>query len=273
MTEAMDLSGKTAVVTGASSGIGLAIGRHLADAGAHVYMAGRNKQTLDEALAASQSNGAKYTSVVTDVRNADSVKALVKQAMDETGRLDIMVNNAGLSYPEAILDGDPEHWREMFEVNVLGLLAGCQAAAKAMRECKAEGHIVNISSVAARAEGAGVYGSTKAAVSLISRTLRNELENDTIRVVNICPGAVVTNFARNFPPQMVAGLLAASGEKVDFVPGEQVSEDILDKVQKAARQRFASADDVARAVVYAVNQPIELNIFELEIRPQMAFRV
>ena len=88
----------------------------------------------------------------------------------------------------AILDGEPEHWRTMLETNVLSLLAGCQAAVRAMRACGAEGHVVNISSIAALRADSGVYGATKHAVNCISATLRRELEDDTIRVVNVMPG-------------------------------------------------------------------------------------
>ena len=93
-----------------------------------------------------------------------------------------MVNNAGLEYPASIIEGDPEEWRTMLETNILALLVGCQAAVKAMRACGAEGQIVNISSVSAQRNNSGVYGSTKHAVNVISASLRDELEGDTIRV-------------------------------------------------------------------------------------------
>jgi 3-hydroxy acid dehydrogenase/malonic semialdehyde reductase len=89
----------------------------------------------------------------------------------------------------------PEEWRAMLETNVLGLLVGCQAAVRAMRQCQAEGHIVNISSIAALRPDSGVYGATKHAVTAISHTLRRELEEDAIRVIDVRPGAIGTNFA------------------------------------------------------------------------------
>ena len=86
-----------------------------------------------------------------------------------------MVNNAGVSFPEPIMDGDPEHWRIMLETNILALLVGSQAAVRAMRACGAEGHIVNISSVASLRPDSGVYGATKHAVNCINESLRREL--------------------------------------------------------------------------------------------------
>ena len=134
-----------------------------------------------------------------DVREVDEMRAFVAHATESTGRLDIMVNNAGLSHPEAILEeADPEHWRVMLETNVFALLVGSQAAVKAMRACGAEGHLVNISSVAALRSDSGVYGATKHAVNCINNTLRRELMDEPIKVLTVMPGAIATNFARNF---------------------------------------------------------------------------
>ena len=202
-----------------------------------------------------------------DVRDPVSINGLVDRAVKETGPLNIMVNNAGLSYPDSIANGKFEHWREMFETNVLALLAGAQAAIKAMRKGKFEGHIVNISSIGGRREGAGVYGATKAAVNMIGETLRTELENDPIRVVQIMPGAVLTNFGRNFPPQVVEGLMKSMGESVAPDMNGKLPDEVIERAQAKAAQMFAHADDVARAVVFAVTQPITLNIFEMVVRP------
>ena len=273
MTKSESLSGQTAVVTGASSGIGLAISRTLARDGATVYLAGRTQSRIDQAVAELEGEGFKAVGVVLDVRDPAKLQALVDRAVNETGRLDIMVNNAGLSYPGTIADGTPEQWQEMLEVNVLALLVGSQAAIKAMRACGAKGHIVNISSIAGRSEAAGVYGATKAAVNSISRSLRQELEDDSIRVVNICPGAVVTNFGRNFPPEVIQGFLASAGIDEEFKPGSHMPDEAIPKLQAAAKPMFASADDIARAVSFAVTQPIELNIFDMEVRPQKSLKI
>jgi NADP-dependent 3-hydroxy acid dehydrogenase YdfG len=262
------LAGKTAIVTGASSGIGGAIARALAGEGAEVYAAGRTEASLKSLIEEITKTGGKAHAAVIDVREPVSINGLVERAVKETGRLNIMVNNAGLSYPDAIANGKFEHWREMFETNVLGLLAGAQAAIRAMRKGKFEGHIVNISSIAGRREGAGVYGATKAAVNTIGDTLRQELENDPIRVVQIMPGAVMTNFGRNFPREVVEGLLKSMGENVAPDMEGKLPQEAIDRAQAKAAQMFAHADDVARAVVYAVTQPSTLNIYEMVVRPQ-----
>ena len=262
------LKGRVAIVTGASSGIGRAIAIRLGEAGAHVFLAGRTESALAEGVRAVEKAGGRAAAVVFDARDVKQVQGLVDNAVKGTGRLDIMVNNAGLEFPSTIIDGDPEKWREMFETNVLALLVGSQAAVRAMRACGAAGHVVNISSTSGRREASGVYGSTKWAVNSIATTLREELENDRIRVVNIIPGAVATNFARNFPPELVQGILSSLGVKAEIKPGGTVPPELLDQIAAAGKMFLASADDVARAVLFAVTQPIELNIFEMVVRPQ-----
>jgi NADP-dependent 3-hydroxy acid dehydrogenase YdfG len=116
-----------------------------------------------------------------------------------------------MSYPGSIVDADPEHWREMLKTNIIALLAGCQAAIRAMRKCRAQGHIVNISSSAALRPDSGIHGATKHAVNCISNTGR-ELEEDSIRIVNIVPGAIATNFGRYFDPAVIANLMEARKE-------------------------------------------------------------
>ena len=263
----LPLSGKTGIVTGASSGIGRAIAEKLGAAGAHVYLSGRTREAMEETKKRIERGAGRATVVASDVRDVRQIPALVERAASETGRLDVMVNNAGVSYPAPILEGDPEQWRAMFETNVIALLAGCQAAVHAMRACKAAGHIVNISSIAALRADSGVYGATKHAVNCISATLRRELEDDTIRVVNVMPGAIATNFARNFDPKVVAGLVQASGLQVEVKRGERIPDQVLEKVQPAMRKILGSPEDVAEAVIYAVTQPIHVNIAEIVVRP------
>jgi NADP-dependent 3-hydroxy acid dehydrogenase YdfG len=261
------LSGKTAIVTGASSGIGKAIAETLGSAGARVYLAGRTRASMGEAKKTIEAAGGKADIVEIDVRNVADLRALVQRAASESGRLDIMVNNAGLSYPTPILDGDPDQWREMLETNILALLVGCQEAVRAMRKGGGEGHIVNISSIAAHRSDSGVYGSTKHAVSSISSTLRRELEDDNIRVVNICPGAIGTNFARNFDESFVSNFLKAAGVDIEVKKGEHLPDEVMKTVQPRVRQLMSSPQDVANAVLFAVTQPIWVNISELTIRP------
>jgi NADP-dependent 3-hydroxy acid dehydrogenase YdfG len=267
MTSAQILIGKTAVVTGASSGIGRAIAEKLGGAGAHVYLAGRTAEAMDASKARIEAAGGQATPVVTEMRDVAQVQTLVERAASETGRLDIMVNNAGVSYPGTIVDAEPEQWREMLETNVLALLTGCQAAVKAMRKSGAQGHIVNISSIAAHRPDSGVYGATKHAVNCISNTLRVELEGDSIRVVTIMPGAIATNFGRNFDPAVIANIVRASGVEVEVKRGERLPDEVFEKLQPVLRQTLGSPDDIAAAVLYAVTQPIEVNVAEMVVRP------
>ncbi|HXQ20068.1 MAG TPA: SDR family oxidoreductase [Candidatus Acidoferrales bacterium] len=267
MSHTASLAGKTTIVTGASSGIGRAIAERFGAAGAHVYLGGRTRAAMDASKTKIEAGGGRASVIALDVREPRQVQDLVERALRETGRVDVMVNNAGLSYPTPIIDADPEEWRAMLETNVLALLVGCQAAVRAMRQCKAEGHIVNISSIAAHRPDSGVYGSTKHAVNCISNTLRRELEEDSIRVVNVMPGAIGTNFARNFDPAFVANFVQAAGMQIEVKRGERLPDEVMDKLQPIMKQVLASPDDVADAVLYTVTQPIQVNVSEIVVRP------
>jgi len=261
------LSGKTAIVTGASSGIGRAIAEKLGAAGAHVFLAGRTRAAMEASAKAIAEAGGKAAVEVLDVRDVEAVRELVAGAASKTGRLDVMVNNAGVSFPTPILDGDPEEWRSMLETNVLSLLVGCQAAVKAMRACKAQGHIVNVSSIAAQRPDSGVYGSTKHAVNCISASLRRELEEDSIRVVNVMPGAIATNFARNFDPKFVAGIAKAAGADLEVKKGERLPDPVFRQLAERMQQTLLAPEEVADAVLYAVTQPIHVNVLDIVVRP------
>jgi NADP-dependent 3-hydroxy acid dehydrogenase YdfG len=261
------LSGRTAVVTGASSGIGRAIAETLGAAGAHVFLAGRTAAAMEESKKKIEEAGGRATIATVDVRDVEQVRGLVDQAVRETQRLDVMVNNAGVSYPAPIVDGDSEEWRTMLETNVLALLVGCQAAVRAMRACGAEGHIVNISSIAAQRNESGVYGSTKHAVNCISATLRAELEEDSIRVVNVMPGAIATNFARNFDPDFVAGFVKMAGLDFEVKQGERLPDEVFGKLTQQLKPLLGDPEDVANAVLYAVTQPIHVNLADIVVRP------
>ena len=264
------LNGQTAIITGASSGIGLAIAKRLAMVGAHVFLAGRTAEPMEETKRAIEQQGGSASVMTTDVRDPLQVEQIVATAVKQTGRLDIMVNNAGLEFPSTILEGKPEQWRAMLETNVLALLVGCQAAVMAMRECGAEGHIINISSVSAQRRNSGVYGATKHAVNVISASLRDELEEDDIRVTNILPGATATNFARNFPAPFVEKMIEMSGTELTPKRGEHYSAETLDEFAKNMKKNLCSADDIANAVIYVVSQPINVNVADIVVRPPRA---
>jgi NADP-dependent 3-hydroxy acid dehydrogenase YdfG len=259
-------TGKTAVVTGASSGIGRAVALRLGEAGAQVFAAGRRKEALAGTVAEVVAAGGAATAVPADLRDPGEVQGLVDQAMADTGRLDVMVNNAAVSYRSPLADGDPEAWREMLEINVLALAVGSTAAVRAMRACRAEGHIVNISSSATRLDAPGFYGATKTAVNAITASLRQELENDTIRVVTLIPGLTATNLGRH-RPDLMRRLAASLGEEIGPSAEGLFPPEVLDRAAAAGGPVMAQADDVARAVLFAITQPIELSISEIVVQP------
>jgi hypothetical protein len=206
------------------------------------------------------------------VRDIAEARALVNGAVESTGRLDVMVNNAGVSYPEPIVDADPEHWRVMLETNVLALLVGSQAAVHAMRACGAEdGHIVNISSVASLQPASGVYGATKHAVKCINESLRRELVDEPIKVISIMPGAIATSFARNFDPavlELMVSSMGGSGEDTQFTQGDRLPDAVLEQAQKSMSEHLCAPEDVAEAVLWAITRPAGVHLAELVVRPK-----
>jgi NADP-dependent 3-hydroxy acid dehydrogenase YdfG len=265
------LAGRTAVVTGASSGIGRAIAEALGGAGAHVVLGGRTKTAMDESVAHITATGGTAEAHVHDVRDVAEARALVDKATESTGRLDVMVNNAGVSYPEAIVDADPEHWRVMLETNVLALLVGSQAAVHAMRACGADGHIVNISSVASLNPASGVYGATKHAVKCINESLRRELLDDPIKVISIMPGAIATSFARNFDPavlELMVSSMGGDGQETQFTQGDRLPDAVLKQAQESMAEHLCAPEDVAEAVLWAITRPAGVHLAELVVRPK-----
>lgn len=268
------LAGRVAVVTGASSGIGQAIAERLGSAGAHVFMCGRTPGPMAESADIIAAAGGRATVEAFDIRDVTKLAGFITGAASTTGRLDIMVNNAGLGHPAPITEGSPEHWREMLEVNVLALAVGCQTAVRAMRETGSTGHIVNISSVAALRRESGMYGATKHAVNCINASLREELEDDPIRVTSIMPGVFATNFARNFDRALVEGVAAAAGiEELDFDDQNRVSRETIEAMQAQMKPMLGDVNEIAKAVQYIVTQPIEIDIEELVIRPQKSLPI
>src|SRR5579859_1597929 len=265
------LNNKTAIVTGASSGISRAVALNRAQKGAHVFLTGRDEGRLQEAMRTIQQKGGSASVDAFDLRDSDRLRAFVATAAKETGRLDIMVNAAGVDHPGAIADDGLTDWQDMFDINVIAMLTGSQAAIRAMRETKSQGHIVTISSGAGPAEGVRVYGGTKAAVNLLCQALRNELENEPIRIVNVMPGAVATNFGRNFGPEFINGVLNSFGLPADFKTGDVFPDSPPEALKDRGRVPFASQDDIVRAVLYAVTQPYEVNVSEILVEPRKAF--
>ena len=267
------LDGKTSVVTGASSGIGRAIARLLAQEGSHVFIAGRDAARLEAVAESIAQQGGRATIGAFDLNDSGKLKDFVDSAAEGTGRLDIMVNAAGIDHPGTIADGELDHWKSLFDTNVIAVLVGSQAAIRSMRRTGSAGHIVTISSYAGQGDGFRVYGATKAAVNSICKTLRKELEDEPIRVVTIMPGAVSTNFGRNHPPEFVNGLLKSFGLSENFEAGSILSDETLESLGKRAPAFFAAPDDIARSVLFAVTQPHDVSVSEILVGPRKSFHV
>jgi NADP-dependent 3-hydroxy acid dehydrogenase YdfG len=235
------LAGKTAVVTGASSGIGEATVRLLAREGCNVVLAARREDRL-KTLAAELGEDALVAP--TDVTDPAACAALVARTIERFGSLEILVNNAGLGLYGSIADGDPEDWRKMFEVNVLGVLYTTRAAVRQML-LQGAGDVVFVSSLAGRrvprADGT-VYAATKHAVNAVAEGLRMDVHEKGIRVINVEPGLVRTEF----PESSYPSAQRYYAEK-EYAPLE--------------------AKDVAAAVVYALNQPPRASVNEVLLRP------
>jgi NADP-dependent 3-hydroxy acid dehydrogenase YdfG len=232
---------RTAIVTGASSGIGEATARLLVHSGYNVALAARREDRL-ERLAAGLGEGA--LAVPTDVTDPAACAALVARTVERFGTADVLVNNAGLGRYASIAEGDPEDWRRMFDVNVLGVLYATRAAVRHMLE-RGSGDVVFISSVAGkrvpRPDGA-VYAATKHAVTAIAEGLRADVNERGVRVISIEPGLVRTEFPEGSYPSAEEFYAAKEYPPLD-------------------------AEDVASAVLYALKQPPGVSVNEILLRP------
>ncbi len=273
MSDRMSVHGRTVCITGSSSGMGRAIAEHLGALGATVYLMGRNAEPMEESKARIEAAGGKADLAMFDVADTAALQAWIQRAADETGRLDVMINNAGFGdFGTSFLGGDPDVWKGMLDVNVLALAVGSQAAVTAMRATESQGNIINISSVAAIRRDSGMYGATKHAVNCINASLRSELEDDTIRVTSIMPGVFATNFSRNVGDDMMGMIAGMAGvENVERDAEGRVSREMLAQLAANMSTTFGDVEDIARTVEFVITQPIHLNIEELVIRPAKSF--
>jgi NADP-dependent 3-hydroxy acid dehydrogenase YdfG len=266
------LEGKVAVVTGASSGIGRATAVMLAAEGAAVTLIGRNLDALNELAAEITRARGRVLVRALDVRQHHRMVQAVDDTVSEFGKLDIMVNNAGVSHRGGITDGDVEKWREIVETNLLATLYGCREAVRVMLP-NASGHIVNMSSGTTRflRPSGQVYTATKHAMNYITESLREELIETGIRVSVVIPGLTLTNIGRNQPARMLEDTARAIGvdpEKAGIKPGEYYAQH-LERVYEEQPGVYLAPEDVARGVIYAVTQPPHVQVEEVVIRPSL----
>ena len=239
-----NIAGKVIIITGASSGIGEATALLLAEQGAKVVLGARRADRL-EALATRITNmGGEVAYAPTDVRRRDDLSNLVKLACEQYGKLDVLVNNAGVMPISPLDDLRVEEWEEMIDVNIKGVLYGIAAALPVFRK-QGSGHFVNLASTAAYlvVPTMSVYAGTKVAVRTISEGLRQEA-GDQLRVTIISPGMTRTNFAEAMTNPEVKARLEERRDKTAMPP-----------------------DAIARAIVFAIEQPANIDVSEVVVRP------
>jgi clavulanate-9-aldehyde reducatase len=241
----IDLTGQVVAVTGASSGIGQATAIACARAGAAVALAARRVERIEELAKQIEGEGGRAIAVPTDVGDEVQANAFVERAHGELGRLDVLVNNAGVMLLGPIENAPTEEWRRMIHANLFGVLY-CTHAALPLMHAQGSGHIVNVSSVAGRVAraGSGVYNLTKFGVGAFSESLRQEGVALGVRVTVVEPGAVATE-----------------------LPGHNRPEVLEQMAKRFAGVSPLSAEDIARAILYAIGQPPNVSVNEVLIRP------
>ncbi len=239
------INGKVVVITGASSGLGEATARLVAAEGASVVLGARRAERLTALADELARNGAKALALATDVTDREQVKRLVDTAVQQFGRIDVMLNNAGLM-PLALLERlNVDEWDRMIDVNLRGVLYGIAAALPHMKQQKS-GHIINVSSVYGHKVGpsAAVYCATKFAVRALSEGLRQEVKPYSIRTTVISPGAVAT-------------------ELLEHISDKEIARSTRERVEQIA----IPADSFARMVAFAISQPDDVDVNEILFRP------
>jgi NADP-dependent 3-hydroxy acid dehydrogenase YdfG len=241
----MNIEGKVIVITGASSGLGEAAARLLSDSGATVVLGARRADRLKTLVGELTAKGGKALAVATDVTDAAQVKNLVDTAVKTYGRVDVIVNNAGLMPQSTLEKLRIDEWDRMIDVNIKGVLYGIAAVLPHMIPRKS-GHIINVSSVAGHKvrQGSSVYAATKHAVRALSEGLRMEMKPYDIRTTIISPGAVESEL-----PESVKDVESAQ------------------RIKQFYADVAIPADSFARVVAFAIEQPPEVDINEILFRP------
>jgi NADP-dependent 3-hydroxy acid dehydrogenase YdfG len=239
-----NIQGKVVIITGASSGIGEAVAKHLVAKGALVSLAARRKDKLDALVQEITAGGGQAISFVTDVTKRAEVEALVQGTVEAFGKLDVMFNNAGLMPLSRLENLHFEEWEKMIDTNIKGVLYGIGAALPIFKDQK-RGHFINVSSVAGHRVGPGsaVYAGTKFAVRAISEGLRQEVKPYNIRTSIISPGAIKTELP------------------------DTITDDKIRDTMQPVLDIAISPESIARAVAYVIEQPEDFDVNEIILRP------
>jgi NADP-dependent 3-hydroxy acid dehydrogenase YdfG len=240
-----NIAGKVIVITGASSGMGAAAARHLAAKGANIVVAARRAERIETLVAEITKSGGNAVAVATDVTQLDDMQRLVDTAVQTFGRIDVLINNAGIMPLSPFERLKVDEWNQMIDVNLRGVLHGIAAALPYMKEQKS-GHIIITASVAAYYvfPGSAVYSATKFALRGLSEGLRREVKPYDIRTTLISPGAVTTELLNHISEQDV----------------QAANQDYVGKVG-------IPAESYARMVAFAVSQPEDVDVNEIVFRP------
>ncbi|WP_298325049.1 SDR family oxidoreductase [uncultured Dokdonia sp.] len=242
----MELTNKTIIITGASSGIGEATAHKLASHGANVVLMARSEDKLQELQKAITDNGGKAIVATGDVTSKEDFDKGVAAVVKEYGKVDGLINNAGLMPLSFVEKLKTDEWMQMVDVNIKGVLNGVAAVLPELKKNKG-GHIINISSMAAHRyfPGGAVYCATKSAVKMFSEGLRQELAPEYgINVTSIEPGAVSTSLTETI-----------------------TDEDVKEMMEGMQEMTTLEAEDIANAIYYSLSQPARVNINDVYIVP------
>lgn len=239
-----EIKGKVVVITGASSGIGRATAIELAKNGARLILGARRTEQLETVADEIRKDGGEAELLTIDVSDKAALTQLIDKAVETYGRLDVMINNAGVSQLSRIDELDIEGWESMIDINLKAVLYGMAAAIPVFKK-QQSGHIVNIISTSGIkiVPTQGVYAATKNAVRTLSEAFRQESDG-TIRITGISPGFVKTGFADNIKDQKMKAAIVQNMEQLAISP-----------------------QAVANAVIYAISQPKEVEVGDIVIRP------
>ena len=239
------LKEKVVAVTGASTGIGKAIAIKLAENGVKVILGARNTEQLEKVVQEITSNGGEAVFIKTDVSNKADLVQFVNLAVTQYGKLDVIVNNAGVARISRIDELDTDGWDEMIDINIKGTLYGMAAAIPVFKQ-QQSGHIVNIISTSGLkiVPTQGVYAGTKNALRTIAEAFRQESDG-SIRITGISPGYI----------------------KTDFAVKSVNTEEMKTATSKAVGELAISPEAIANAVIYAISQPKDVEVGDIVIRP------